>query len=135
MNGGNRGETRSSALWGTGNRGGESRSNALWGKGGRGALTALAAMLAISVPLASSAGSTDRRAHQASAKKTWISPGLLRGANRHPEKLVRVIIQSTSGSVANAKRTRVAVPKRVWDIPCRKRQHPATSRDCVEASG
>ena len=56
MNGGNRGETRSSALWGTGNRGGESRSNALWGKGGRGALTALAAMLAISVPLASSAG-------------------------------------------------------------------------------
>ncbi len=102
MNGGNRGETRSSALWGTGNRGGESRSNALWGKGGRGALTALAAMLAISVPLASSAGSTDRRAHQASAKKTWISPGLLRGANRHPEKLVRVIIQSTSGSVANA---------------------------------
>ena len=54
MNGGNRGETRSSALWGTGNRGGESRSNALWGKGGRGALTALAAMLAISVPLAAS---------------------------------------------------------------------------------
>jgi serine protease AprX len=102
MNGGNRGETRSSALWGTGNRGGESRSNALWGKGGRGALTALAAMLAISVPLASSAGSKDRRAHQASAKKTWISPGLLRGANRHPGKLVHVIIQSTSGSVANA---------------------------------
>jgi serine protease AprX len=102
INGGNRGETRSSALWGTGNRGGESRSNALWGKGGRGALTALAAMLAISVPLAASAGSKDRRAHQAAAKKTWISPGLLRGANRHPGKLVRVIIQSTSGSVANA---------------------------------
>ena len=54
INGGNRGETRSSALWGTGNRGGESRSNALWGKGGRGALTALAAMLAICVPLAAS---------------------------------------------------------------------------------
>jgi serine protease AprX len=102
INGGNRGETRSSALWGTGNRGGESRSNALWGKGGRGALTALAAMLAISVPLAASAGSKDRRAHQSAAKKTWISPGLLRGANRHPQKLVRVIIQSTSGSVANA---------------------------------
>ena len=102
INGGNRGETRSSALWGTGNRGGESRSNALWGKGGRGALTALAAMLAISVPLAASAGSKDRRAHQSAAKKTWISPGLMRGANRHPQKLVRVIIQSTSGSVANA---------------------------------
>ena len=54
-------ETRSSALWGTGNRGGESRSNALWGKGGRGALTALAAMLAISVPLAASAAKYSRR--------------------------------------------------------------------------
>jgi serine protease AprX len=102
MNGGKQGETRSSALWGTGNRGGESRSNALWGKGGRGALTALAAMLAISVPLASSAGSNSRRAHEVSIKKTWISPGLLRGANRHPEKLVRVIIQSTTGKVGGA---------------------------------
>jgi serine protease AprX len=102
MNGGNRGEVRSSALWGTGNRGGESRSNALWGKGGRGALTALAAMLAISVPLASSAGSHQRLAHEASAKKTWISPGLLRGAKRHPAKFVRVIIQSTTGNAGGA---------------------------------
>src|SRR2546430_5856911 len=52
---GKQGETRSSALWGTGNRGGETRSNALWGKGGRGAVTALVAALAVSVPLASSA--------------------------------------------------------------------------------
>lgn len=102
INGGNRGETRSSALWGTGNRGGESRSNALWGKGGRGAITALAAMLAISVPLAASAGSHGRRAHETSVKKTWISPGLLRSANRHPNKYVRVIIQSTTGKVGGA---------------------------------
>jgi serine protease AprX len=102
INGGNRGETRSSALWGTGNRGGESRSNALWGKGGRGALTALAAMLAISVPLAASAGSHGRAAHETSVKKTWISPGLLRSANRHPNKYVRVIIQSTTGKVGGA---------------------------------
>lgn len=102
INGGNRGETRSSALWGTGNRGGESRSNALWGKGGRGAITAFAAMLAISVPLAASAGSHGRRAHESLAKKTWISPGLLRGANRHPNKFVRVIIQSTTGRVGGA---------------------------------
>jgi serine protease AprX len=102
MNGGNRGETRSSALWGTGNRGGESRSNALWGKGGRGAITAFAAMLAISVPLAASAGSHGRRAHESSIKKTWISPGLLRSANRHPNKFVRVIIQSSTGKVGGA---------------------------------
>ena len=51
---GKRAEQRSSALWGTGNRGGETRSNALWGKGGRGFVTALVAMLAISVPLAAS---------------------------------------------------------------------------------
>ena len=102
ITGGNRGETRSSALWGTGNRGGESRSNALWGKGGRGALTALAAMLAISVPLAASAGSHGRRAHETLVKKTWISPGLLRSANRHPNKYVRVIIQSTTGKVSGA---------------------------------
>src|SRR2546428_775503 len=34
--GGTRGETRSSALWGTGNRGSDSRANALWGRGTRG---------------------------------------------------------------------------------------------------
>ena len=87
INGGNRGETRSSALWGTGNRGGESRSNALWGKGGRGAITALAAMLAISVPLASSAGGRQARTHE--GKKTYVSPGLLtRAQTRHPDSKV-----------------------------------------------
>jgi len=103
-NGGNRGETRSSALWGTGNRGGESRSSALWGKGGRGAITALAAMLAISVPLASSAGKLKhaRLNGHASLKQTWISPGLLRGAKRHPNQYVRVIIQSTNGRMSSA---------------------------------
>ena len=97
---GKRGETRSSALWGTGNRGGESRSNALWGKGGRGIVTALVAMLAISVPLASSAGKNGLRARQIAAKRTWISPGLLRAAKKHPARLVHVIIQSTTGSAA-----------------------------------
>jgi serine protease AprX len=103
-NGGNRGETRSSALWGTGNRGGESRSSALWGKGGRGAITALAAMLAISVPLASSAGKLKhaRLNGHASLKQTWISPGLLRGAKQHPNQYVRVIIQSTNGRMSPA---------------------------------
>src|SRR3954465_6363715 len=71
MTSGKRGEQRSSALWGTGNRGGETRSNALWGKGGRGFVTALVAMLAISVPLAASSdGGKDKNA------KTYISPVL-----------------------------------------------------------
>jgi serine protease AprX len=103
MNGGNRGETRSSALWGTGNRGGESRSSALWGKGGRGAITALVAMLAISVPLAASA--TKMRHARLSAhapKRTWIAPGLIRGAKKHPNQYVHVIIQSTTGNIAAA---------------------------------
>jgi serine protease AprX len=103
MNGGKRGEMRSSALWGTGNRGGESRSSALWGKGGRGAITALVAMLAISVPLASSAAKKHARLGQhASPKKTWISPGLLKGAQQHPNAYIRVIIQSTSGQISPA---------------------------------
>ena len=104
MNGGKRGETRSSALWGTGNRGGESRSSALWGKGGRGAITALVAMLAISVPLASSAVQLKhaKRSGHAMLKKTWISPGLLKGAKRHPNQYVRVIIQSTNGQLSPA---------------------------------
>jgi serine protease AprX len=103
MNGGNRGEMRSSALWGTGNRGGESRSSALWGKGGRGAITALVAMLALSVPLASSAVHLRhaRLSGKASAK-TWISPGLLTGAKRHPGQYVHVIIRSTNGRLSPA---------------------------------
>jgi serine protease AprX len=101
---GDRGETRSSALWGTGNRGGESRPSALWGKGGRGAITALVAMLAISVPLASSAVHLKhaRLSGKASPQRTWISPGLLRGAKQHPNQYVRVIIQSTNGRISPA---------------------------------
>ena len=101
-NGGFRKETRSSALWGTGNRGGESRSSALWGKGGRGAITALAAMLVLSVPFAASAPKHARLASKAAPKRTWVSPGLLKGAKQHPNQYVRVIIQSTNGSISPA---------------------------------
>ena len=105
MNGGNRGEMRSSALWGTGNRGGESRSNALWGKGGRGAITALLAMLAISVPLASSAVPLKhaKRSGHATIKKTWISPGLLKQGEAASERSTcGVIVQSTNGQLSPA---------------------------------
>jgi serine protease AprX len=70
---GKRGEQRSSALWGTGNRGGETRSNALWGKGGRGFVTALVAMLAISVPLAAS---SDGNSGKGKGDTTYVSPVL-----------------------------------------------------------
>jgi serine protease AprX len=92
MNGGNQGETRSSALWGTGNRGGESRSNALWGKGGRGALTALAALLAISVPLAAS--SPGKSKYSLDQKHAYIAPVLAQRAKSAPNTPVSVIVQS-----------------------------------------
>ena len=55
--GGNRGDVRKSALWGSGNRGGELRSNALWGKGGRGFVVVLALTVALSVPVSGVAAS------------------------------------------------------------------------------
>src|ERR671914_1986048 len=82
-----RGEQRSSALWGTGNRGGESRSNALWGKGGRGLVTALCAVLVVAAPLAAGAPKDD--------ESTYVDPVLLAKANSTPNALVNVIIQST----------------------------------------
>jgi serine protease AprX len=93
-----RGEQRSSALWGTGNRGGDSRSNALWGKGGRGLVTALVAVLVVAAPLAAGARKgNDGQAAQAVAP-TYIDPILLAKANTTPNELVKVIIQSNGGT-------------------------------------
>jgi serine protease AprX len=88
-----RGEQRSSALWGTGNRGGESRSNALWGKGGRGLVTALCAVLVVAAPLAAGARK-ERQARPA----TYVDPILLAKADATPNALVKVIIQGRDGS-------------------------------------
>jgi serine protease AprX len=93
-NGGNRGETRSSALWGTGNRGGETRSNALWGKGGRGAITALVAMLVISVPLAASGTGNSGKGGKNSS--TYIAPVLKKRAGVKPNAKMAVIITADS---------------------------------------
>jgi len=85
-----RGEQRSSALWGTGNRGGDSRSNALWGKGGRGLVTALVAVLVVAAPLAAGA----RKDNQGqSGASSYIDPILMAKANSTPNALVKVIIQ------------------------------------------
>jgi serine protease AprX len=84
-----RGEHRSSALWGTGNRGGDSRSNALWGKGGRGLVTALCAVLVVAAPLAAGA----QKGQQAQSATTYVDPVLLAKADATPNALVEVIIQ------------------------------------------
>jgi serine protease AprX len=87
IQGGNQGQTRSSALWGTGSRGGETRASALWGKGGRGAITALVAMLAISVPLAaSSTGGSGKHSG------TYISPVLTKHSKARSDSRMAVII-------------------------------------------
>ena len=94
--GSSRGEQRSSALWGTGNRGGDSRSNALWGKGGRGLVTALVAVLVVAAPLAAGAHKS-KNAMGASAAPTYIDPILLAKANTTPNEIVNVIIQAHRG--------------------------------------
>ena len=94
--GSSRGEHRSSALWGTGNRGGDSRSNALWGKGGRGLVTALVAVLVVAAPLAAGAGKGERR-HGRPHASTYIDPILIAKAEATPNALVNVIIQGKLG--------------------------------------
>jgi serine protease AprX len=60
-------------------------------------------MLAISVPLASSAVQPKQSGPSGPAHgQTWISPGLLHGAKQHPNQDVRVIIQSTGGTISPA---------------------------------
>ena len=84
-------ETRSSALWGTGNRGGDSRANALWGKGGRGFAVILAVLAVTAVPLA---GASNRHG---STGATYVDPYLMAKADADPNSLVNVIIESDDG--------------------------------------
>ena len=94
--------SRSSALWGTGNRGGESRSNALWGKGGRGRLLMTIALVALAAPIAAVADSGSSK-HGSAACAARSS---LRACSRRPSRartqLVQVIIQSVDGDTKAA---------------------------------
>src|SRR5256714_14112677 len=90
------GQTRSSALWGTGNSD-DSRSNALWGKGGRGLVTMMAAVLVLGIPLAASAGSNGSTGD--STQQTYVSPGMLIQADKHPNKTIHVIVTSNGGEL------------------------------------
>jgi serine protease AprX len=89
-NGGTHGETRSSALWGSGGRGGGGlRANALWGKGGRSFAAILAVLAITAIPLAGAS-------HNPPAGTTYVDPYLLAKANTDPNELVNVLITSDS---------------------------------------
>jgi hypothetical protein len=100
--GGNPGDVRKSALWGSGNRGGEHRSNALWGKGGRGFVTTVL-VIALAVPLAAGADSGPGKNY--AAGKTHVSDALKQKAKTNPNELVGVIVQmDATVSADNAKK-------------------------------
>jgi serine protease AprX len=92
--GGTHEETRSSALWGTGNRGGDSRSNALWGKGGKGCAALLAVLFVTAIPLAQASGNHGH----ARDESTYLDPLLEAKAHATPNALVNVIVQSNEGT-------------------------------------
>jgi serine protease AprX len=98
INSGAHGETRSSALWGTGNRGGDSRSNALWGKGGRGFIAILSVLFVAAIPLAGGAVNAPKQ-----EAPTYVDPVLLAKAHTYPKSLTKMIIQS-SGDVSDAQK-------------------------------
>jgi serine protease AprX len=87
-------DTRSSALWGTGNRGGDSRANALWGKGGRSLGAILTVLFVTAIPLAG-AGKASKQAPK--LQPSFVDEYLLAKAHKQPNSLVKVIIQSPNG--------------------------------------
>jgi serine protease AprX len=90
--GGNPGDVRKSALWGSGNRGGEHRSNALWGKGGRGFVTTVL-VLGLALPITALAGSGSSGVPGNGAGGAHVSQQLKATAKSHPNELVPVIVQ------------------------------------------
>ena len=102
--GGNPGDVRKSALWGSGNRGGEHRSNALWGKGGRGFVTTVL-VVALAVPLAAGAGSGSGKKDPVAPGTTFVSAELKQKQKNSPDALVGVIVQlDDTVSAKDAKR-------------------------------
>src|SRR5256714_14993732 len=78
------GDVRTNALWG---RRRESRSNALWGKGKRGAVTLMALVAVLAVPMAGVASSSD---DQVSAV---VPASLINNAQANPDQTFDVIVQ------------------------------------------
>ena len=116
---GNPGDLRTSALWGSGNRGGENRSSALWGKGGRGFVTTVL-VTALAVPLAAGAATGDGKSEGVvTPGATFVSAQLKEKQRAHPDELVNVIVQTgESVSDNDAKRAEHELEKlgRRFDI-------------------
>ena len=93
---GTHGEARSSALWGTGNRGGDSRTNAVRGRGGRGLIAILGILFVTAIPLAGAA--RQQQPGRAALPATYIDPYLLAKADQTPNALVPIIIQSAEST-------------------------------------
>ena len=96
-NGGTHRNTRSSALWGTGNRGGDSRANALWGKGGRGLGAILTVLFVTAIPLAGAGKANKHTTPAPTLAPTYVDPVLEAKANLTPNAMVNVIIQGETG--------------------------------------
>src|SRR5207247_4276673 len=95
------GDSRSSALWGTGNRGGGQRSSALWGKGGRPFVTLAIAALALSLPMAALAGGgSGRGGPERDGNGTYVPQALLDQAAANPDTTFQVIVQRTRRATA-----------------------------------
>jgi serine protease AprX len=94
--GGASGDVRSSALWGTGNRGGDHRANALWGRRGRGVAVLTLASLSLVLPFSAGADDTNSPA----AAKTYVAPAVYQAAEKDPRGKIHVIIQSSGGASA-----------------------------------
>src|SRR4051812_28486160 len=92
--GGNPGDVRKSALWGSGNRGGEHRSNALWGKGGGRGFVTTVLVVAFAVPLAAGAGSgPGKNEGVVKPGSTFVSAELTQRQKNSPNEMVGVIVQ------------------------------------------
>src|SRR4051812_19149696 len=93
------GDSRSSALWGTGSRGGEHRSDVRRGSRGR-LLTLGMAALALAVPMVATAGSNGKGngGDNVSTVGGYVSSGLIDGAKKNPDKQIRVIIRMKAGA-------------------------------------
>jgi serine protease AprX len=95
-NGGTHSDTRSSALWGTGNRGGDSRANALWGKGGRGFVAILTVLFVTAIPLAG-AGKNGQSSNAQRVTPSYVDPVIEARYHQDPNQIVHIIVQGDGG--------------------------------------
>jgi serine protease AprX len=131
---GSRGDSRSSALWGTGNRGGDSRvdgrSNALWGKGTRGLALMLGLLVVLALPVTGAAAPNGKNkpappkvvapkvnppkvdppkvAEPTVARKAFVPPSLLAKATANPDQTFTVIVQGSRGTKSDKLGDRVS---------------------------